>query len=61
MLGEVALNANTPADAWGGNEVPSLCTAGAKIGEASVMFSKIDNDQIATEMERLNASTPAEA
>ena len=61
MLGEVAANATTAADAWGPNEVPSLCTAGAKIGEASVMFPKIDNDQIATEIERLNVRAASQA
>lgn len=61
MLGEVA---NThAANAWGEESVaqaPAQLSAGLKIGTVEVLFSKIDDQQIADEIAKLEASASTE-
>ncbi|PCH82807.1 MAG: methionine--tRNA ligase [Planctomycetota bacterium] len=56
MIGQAA---SDEADIWGdesASSAPARVAAGAELGEAEVMFPKIDDDQIAAEIERLLAS-----
>jgi hypothetical protein len=56
MIGQAA---SDEADIWGdesASSAPARVSAGAELGEAEIMFPKIDDDQIAAEIERLLAS-----
>ncbi len=56
MLGDLAAAAEPT---WGEDTPPSLCPANGSIGEVEVLFGKIDNAQIAAEIQRLEASAQA--
>lgn len=54
MLGE--LGTASCGETWGEDGSPALAQAGLQLGEASVLFQKIDDEQIAAEIERLEAN-----